>query len=187
MSKATSNFLNCITARHEILRCNKRIGVPEETFISICSASRVALMAVIARYNFSDQDAADAMCMISDGPFRDEDKQVLIAAITARLEDTPAVADGVQAKRALQVADHIFLYFTESEWRNQLVGPLQARINFCCKRAIELGILSPTERSWASIAAVIAWNLDLDNSQMLEVVRDAKRVLRSMSSKTLAN
>ncbi len=82
MPEHTSPFLSFVEARHEILKCNLRIGVHELTFIKLSSAAATAILLQFAKLNkLPDAGTARLMQEIVDGPLLDADKKQIVSAI----------------------------------------------------------------------------------------------------------
>ena len=173
-----------IEARHEILRCNIKIKVAAETFAKLSKDCGAAIVSTVMKYTISEVDIARAMASVSEGPMLDDDKSLVVSSLTARLATDPSQGASLQ-RRSLQNAELIRNYFTEDEWLNNLAPgvPRDQKIDFVCKRAILLGIVSPTEKSVAAMTAIVMFGMDASPSQVLVVLRDVKKQMKSIVSR----
>ena len=124
------------------------------------------------------------MSQITDGPLLDDHKQHIVAVMTARTASGEPVL-GEKARKQLQSAEFIYNYFTQSEWSSTFTSlvPLSNKLDAIAKRVVNLGIHNPSERSFASMVAVALHGSDVASQVSLQVLRDLKKLHRSLASR----
>lgn len=120
---------------------------------------------------------------VMEGPMLEPDKSSLIAALNLRLGTCESFPT---SKAQLQNAECIRNYFLENEWRTVFgtFADVNEKTRFIVKRVIDLGFRNPSEKSMASMAAIVFFGSDVPSPTVaLSTVRAMKTLLRSCTSK----
>ena len=181
MPDNTSPFLSFVEARHEILKCNLRIGVHELTFIKLSSAAATAILLQFAKLNkLPDAGTARLMQEIVDGPLLDADKKQIVSAINTKL---PEGTRSTTVRQSLQHCEHVFNYLSANDWAVIMDGTLAAKMNVLAKRCASIGLYHPTEKTFSALVGMLMVGYLSAQScaaDALALVRDFKVIYKSM-------
>ena len=122
-----------------------------------------------------------------DGPLLDAHKQQVVAVMNTRATSGEPVL-GDKSRKQLQSAEYVYNYFLQSEWSSTFTRAQQLtpKLEAIVRRVVGLGIHNPTEKSFASMAAVALHDCASTSQVSLQVVRDLKKLQRSFVSRIVA-
>jgi hypothetical protein len=101
-------------SRLEILRCNARLGVPDDVFADLSKKAADMMVNTISQTQMSELVVAELVELITDGPLLMPDKRAVVVALTAASHRD--VVPGCKSDSVVIVnAEHIVSYFTEQE------------------------------------------------------------------------
>jgi hypothetical protein len=181
MPDITSPFLSFVQARHEILKCNLRIGVHELTFIKLSSDAATSILLQFAKLNkLPDAGTARLMQEIVDGPLLDADKKQIVSAINTKL---PEDARSTTVRQSLQHCEHVFNYLSANDWAVIMDGTIAAKMNVLAKRCASIGLYHPTEKTFSALVGMLmVGDLSAQScaADALALVREFKVMYKSM-------
>jgi hypothetical protein len=149
----TYPFLSFVEARHEILKCNLRIGVHELTFTKLSCDAATAILLQFAKVNkLPDAGTARLMQAIVDGPLLDADKKQVVSAINTKL---PEDARSTTVRQSLQHCEHVFNYLSANDWAVIMDGNIAAKMNVLTQRCASIGLYHPTEKTFSALVGML--------------------------------
>jgi hypothetical protein len=184
MPDHTSPFLSFVEARHEILKCNLRIGVHELTFTKLSADATIAILLQFHKLTkLPDAGTAKLMQLIVDGPLLDDDKKQVVAAINTRLPDD---VRSTAIRQSLQHCEHVFNYLSADDWALITNGTMGAKMNLLAKRCASIGLYHPTEKTFAALVGILMFGDPSAQScaaDALALVREFKTMYKSIMAR----
>jgi len=175
-----------VAARHEILKCNLRIGTNPDTFATLSEKAAAAIMEATTKAILTSDLCASILGDIVDGPMLQQDKEATVRQINLRMETSShGMALSLKPHQAMQDWQHVVQYFTEAHWA--MFGgndvQLSSKIDACLQHTRRLGLVHPTEKTVAVLAAVCLGNavFTMSPKQCLDVVHLIKSVNKSFT------
>jgi hypothetical protein len=175
-----------VAARHEILKCNLRIGINEDTFATLSEKAAGAIMEASNKAALTADCCASILGDVVDGPMLQKDKEAVVAQITLKMEtSSQGQVLSLTPHQAMQDWQHIGHYFTEAQWAvfsgNNV--QLSSKIDACMQHTRRLGLVHPTEKTVAVLAAMCLGQavFTMSPKQCLEVVHLIKAVNKSFT------
>lgn len=174
-----------VAARHEILKCNLRIGINQDVFATLSEKAASAIMEATTKAVLTADYCASILGDVVDGPMLQKDKEAVVAHINLKMDmSSHGQALSMKQKAAMQEWQHIANYFTEAQW-TVFNGKMQlsSKIDMCMQHVRRLGLVHPTERTVTVLAAVCLGQASFTMSpkQLLEVVHMIKSVNKSFT------
>jgi hypothetical protein len=176
-----------VAARHEILKCNLRIGTNPDTFAALSEKAAAAIVEATNKAILTSDLCASILGDIVDGPMLQKDKQTSVAHINLKMETSShGMALSLKPHQAMQDWQHVVHYFTEAQWT--MFGgnnvQLSSKIDACLQHTRRLGLVHPTEKTVAVLAAVCLGQavFTMSPKQCLYVVHLIKSVNKSFTA-----
>lgn len=166
-----------VTARLEILKCNERIGASADKLKKLSADAAVAISSKLSSCRLTDIEVANLIATMSQSQLQEPDRLHVIDALNAKIGSEMS---GPSPRTSLQDGESLHGYFTTSEWTQlSKVGNLAAKVDMVISRGLNLGLRNPSERTFATMAAIACVGSSIDPQVALALVKEIKKRFRS--------
>jgi hypothetical protein len=184
MPDPSQAFLTFLRSKHELLKCNKMVGMPAETYIGLSKSCSEAVINSLNQVQLNEQVLAEVTNEIANGPLCDGDKISVMSVVNARASTSMIGLTNTTSRAQIQTNNYIFQYMTQQDWQCFEKGTMAEKIRCMATRAIEIGMRHPSEKSFALMATVMCSRgaSPQPGPETLNIVRDLKALHRSMTA-----